>query len=87
MEKDGKNEMDRQNTKCSCARKKNNAGTYKEEEKKLTGPLAAEGCSRRATISSAELPKYLVYSLVSRSSAGRTVSSRPLRGGYSPFGE
>ena len=42
--------------KCSYARKsgrrKNNAGTDKEEEKKLTGPLAkkelsAEGCSRR----------------------------------------
>ena len=49
--------MDRQNiNKCSCARKngkrKNNAGTDKEEEKKLAGPLAqkglsAEGCSRR----------------------------------------
>ena len=48
--------MDRQNKKCSCARKsgrrKNNAETDKEEEKKLTGPLAnkelpAEGCSRR----------------------------------------
>ena len=48
--------MDRQNKKCSCARKsgvrKNNAGTDKEEEKKLAGSLAkmelpAEGCSRR----------------------------------------
>ena len=48
--------MDRQNKKCSCAKKsgrrKNNAGTDKEEEKKLAGPLAkkellAEGCSRR----------------------------------------
>ena len=48
--------MDRQNEKCSCARKsgrrKNNAGTDKEEEKKLAGPLGkmelpAEGCSRR----------------------------------------
>ena len=48
--------MDRQNKKRSCARKsggrKNNAGFDKEEEKKLTGPLAkkelpAEGCSRR----------------------------------------
>ena len=48
--------MDRQNKKrCSCARKsrirKNNAGTDKEEGKKLAGPLAkkelpAEGCSR-----------------------------------------
>ena len=47
--------MDRQNKKCSCARKsgriKNNAGTDKEEKKKLAGPLAkkelpAEGCSR-----------------------------------------
>ena len=42
--------------KCSCAgnggRRKNNAGTDKEEEKKLAGPhakkeLPAEGCSRR----------------------------------------
>ena len=48
--------MDRQNKICSCARKsgwrKNNAGTDKEEEKKLAGPLtkkelSAEGCSRR----------------------------------------
>ena len=48
--------MDRQNKKCSCARKsggkKNDAGTDKEEEKKLAGHLAkkklpAEGCSRR----------------------------------------
>ena len=46
----------RQNKKCSCARKsgrrKNNAGTDKEEGKKLAGPLAkkelpTEGCSRR----------------------------------------
>ena len=45
--------MDRQNKKCSCARKsgtrKNNAGT---EEKKLAGSLAkkelpTEGCFRR----------------------------------------
>ena len=55
MEKDGACKMDRQNKKCSCARKsgrKNNAGTDKEEEKKLAEPLAkkelpAEGCSRR----------------------------------------
>ena len=42
--------------KCSCARKrgrrKNNAGTYEEEENKLAGPLAkkelpVEECSRR----------------------------------------
>ena len=42
--------------KCNCARKserrQNNAGTDKEEEKKLARPLAkkelpAEGCSRR----------------------------------------
>ena len=42
--------------KCSCARKswrrKNNAGTDKEEKKKLAGSLAmkklpVEGCSRR----------------------------------------
>ena len=48
--------MDRQNKKCSGARKsgrwKNNAGTDKEEEKKLAGSLAkkelpTEGCSRR----------------------------------------
>ena len=42
---------DRQHKKCSCARmsgiKKNNAGTAKEEEKKLAGPLPAEGYSRR----------------------------------------
>ena len=57
MEKDGELKMDSQNKKCSCARKSgrrknNNAGTDKEEEKKLAGPLAkkelsAEGCSRR----------------------------------------
>ena len=56
MEKDGACKMDRQNKKCSCARKsgrrKNKAGTDKEEEKKLAGTLAmkelpAEGCSRR----------------------------------------
>ena len=55
MEKDVACKMDRQNEKCSCARKsgrrKTNAGTDKEEEKKLAGPLAkeelpAEGCSR-----------------------------------------
>ena len=44
MEKDGVCKMDRQNKKCSCARKtgrrKNNAGTDKEQEKKLDGPLA-----------------------------------------------
>ena len=48
--------MDRQNKKCSCVRKsgrrKNNARTDKEGEKKLAGTLAkkelpAEGCSRR----------------------------------------
>ena len=42
--------MDRQNKKCSCARK--SGRTDKEEEKKLAGSLAkkelpAEGCSRR----------------------------------------
>ena len=46
----------RDNKKCSCAtksgRRKNNAGTDKEEEKKLVGTLAkkqlpARGCSRR----------------------------------------
>ena len=49
MEKDGSCKMDRQNKKkCSCARKsgrrKNTAGTDKEEEKKLTGPLAKKNC-------------------------------------------
>ena len=56
MEKDGACKMDRQNKKCSCAvkcgRRKNNAGTDKEEETKLAGPLAkkelpAEGFSGR----------------------------------------
>ena len=56
MEKDGACKMDRQNKNCSRAtksgRRKNNAGTDKEEEKKLAGPLGkkelpAEGCSRR----------------------------------------
>ena len=56
MEKDGACKMDRQNKKCSCARKsgrgKNNAGTDREEEKKLAGPLAkkelpSEECPRR----------------------------------------
>ena len=55
MEKDGACKMDRRNKKCSYARKsvrrKNNAGTDKEVEKRLTGPLAkkelpAAGCSR-----------------------------------------
>ena len=52
---DGACKIDRQNKKCSCARKsgrrKNNSATDKEEGKKLAGPLAkkelpAEGCSR-----------------------------------------
>ena len=56
MENDGACKMDKQSKKCSYARKsgrkKNNAGTHKEEVKKLAGPLAkkelpAEGCSRR----------------------------------------
>ena len=56
MEKDGEYKMEGQNKKCSCARKserkKNNAGTDKEEEKKLAGPLPkkelpAEGFYRR----------------------------------------
>ena len=55
MEKDGACKMDRQNKKCSCARKsgkrKNNAVTDKKEEKELAGPLAkkelpSEGCSK-----------------------------------------
>ena len=49
MKKDGACKMDGKNKKFSCARKsgrrKNNAGTDKEEEKKLAGP--AEGCVRR----------------------------------------
>ena len=56
MEKDGACKMGRQNKKCSYAgnsgRRKHNAGTDKEEEKKLHGPLAkkeqpAEGCTIR----------------------------------------
>ena len=56
MEKDVACKMERQNKKCSCARRsekrKNNAGTDKEEEKKLAGSLAkkelpADGRSRR----------------------------------------
>ena len=48
--------MDKQNKKCSFARKsgrrKNNGGTSKEEKKELAGirikkKLSAEGCSRR----------------------------------------
>ena len=55
MQKDGPCKMDRQNKKCSFARKsernKNNAETDKEAVKKLAGPLAkkelsAEACSR-----------------------------------------
>ena len=55
MEKDGACKMETQNRKCTCARKsgrrKDIAGTDKEEEKELAGPLAkkelpAEGCSR-----------------------------------------
>ena len=56
METDGACKMDKQNKKCSCARKserkKNDAEIDKEEEKKLAGPLTqkeltTEGCSRR----------------------------------------
>ena len=56
MEKDGACKMVRQNKKYSCARKsgrrKINAGTNKEEEKKLAVTLAmkelpTEGYSRR----------------------------------------
>ena len=56
MEKDGAYKIDRQNKKCSNARKsgrrKNNAGTDNEEKKKLARPLAknelpADGCSRK----------------------------------------
>ena len=56
MEKDGACKTDRQNKKCSFTRKsgrrKNNAGTDKEEEKKLAATLAkkklpGEGCSGR----------------------------------------
>ena len=48
MEKDGACKMDRQNKKCSCARKsgrrKNNAGTDKDEEKKLSGHWLRRNC-------------------------------------------
>ena len=55
MEKDGQCKMDRQNKNAvllESEKRKNNAGTDKEEEKKLAGPLAkkelpAEGCSGR----------------------------------------
>ena len=56
MEKDGACKLETKLKKCSCARKtgrrNNNAGTDKEEENKLAGPLAkkelpAERCSRR----------------------------------------
>ena len=44
MENDGACKMDRQNEECSCAgksgKRKNNAGTDKEEEKKFEVPLA-----------------------------------------------
>ena len=44
LEKAGACKIDRQNKKCSYVRKsgrrKNNAETYKEEEKKSAGPLA-----------------------------------------------
>ena len=55
-EKDGACKTDLQDKKCNCGwksgRRKNNAGTNKEEEKKLAGPLAkkellAEGWSTR----------------------------------------
>ena len=46
MEKDGACKMDRQNKKCCCAiksgRRKTNADSDKEKEKKLAGPLAKE---------------------------------------------
>ena len=56
MKKDGACKVDRQNKKYRCSRKsgkrKNNAGTDKEKEEKLAGPLdkkelPAEGFSRR----------------------------------------
>ena len=54
MEKDAACNMDRQYKQLcrKSGRRKNNAGTDKEEEKKLAGPLAkkelpAERCSRR----------------------------------------
>ena len=55
MEEDEACKMERQNKNCSRAiksgRRKNNAGTDKEEEKKLAGPLAkkelpADVCSK-----------------------------------------
>ena len=48
MEKDGTCKMDRQNKKFSCARKsgrrKNNAGTDKEEEKNCLGHWPRRNC-------------------------------------------
>ena len=48
MEKDGACKMDRQNKKCSCARKsgrrKNNTATDKEEKKKLAGHWLKRNC-------------------------------------------
>ena len=54
MEKDGACKMDIKNKKCSCAiksgRRKNNAGTDKEEEKKLTGTLAKKELSAEGSL-------------------------------------
>ena len=70
MEKDGACKMDRQNKKCSCARKsesrKKNVEIDKEKEKKLAGPLAkkelpAGGCSRR----NGKREKYLLHKMMS----------------------
>ena len=54
MEKGRACKLDRQNTKYSCARKsgrrKNNAGTDKEEENKLTGLLTRRDCLLKDTL-------------------------------------
>ena len=65
--------MDRKNRKCSCARKserrKNNAGTDKEEEKKVAGPLAkkelsAEGCSREGMENVKKVHSRRIYQMI-----------------------
>ena len=80
--------MDRQNKKFSCARKsgrrKNNAGTDTEEEKKLAEPmvkkeLPAEGCSRRngkreeSSRQKSKLEQYFISMLSSFRQDGRPI--------------
>ena len=89
MEKDGACKMDRENKKCSCARKsgreKNNAGTDKEDENKLAGPLAkkelpAEGCSR--TGSSTRGPRAACGPPASFVRPGKAISQNTMRHEY-----